>query len=72
MGRLSATGQKWVNELTEFNFSIHNSPGKQNIIADTLSRPSTNTYVEYMKACTKLISSDQAKTILNAEESQYQ
>ena len=27
-GKLSATGQRWVNELAEFNFSIHYRPGK--------------------------------------------
>ena len=71
-GRLSATGQRWVNMLAEFNFSIHYSPGKQNVIADTLSRPSPSTYVECMEACTELISPDQVKTILDAAESQHQ
>ena len=28
-GRMSATGQRWVNELAEFKSSIHYSPGKQ-------------------------------------------
>ena len=53
--RLGATGQRWINELAEFNISIHYSPGKQNAIADTLSRPSASTYVECMEVCTKLI-----------------
>ena len=70
-GRLSATGQRWVNELAEFNFSIHYSPGKQDVIADTLSRPPVNTYVECMEACTKLTSSDQVKAILDSAESQH-
>ena len=68
-GRLSATGQRWVNELAKFNFWIHHGPGKQNVIADTLSRPSTNTYAECMEAYTKLISSGQVKAILDAAES---
>ena len=60
-GRLTGTGQRWVNELSEFNFLIHYGPGKQNVIADSLSRPSANTSVECVEACTKLISSDQVK-----------
>ena len=72
-GRQSANGQTWVNELAEFNFSIHYSPGKQNVIADTLSQPSPSTYVEAcIEACTELISSDQVKAILDAAESQHQ
>ena len=70
-GRLSATGQRWVKDLAEFKFWIHYNPGKQNVITDILSRPSANTNVEYMEACTKLIS-DQVKAILDAEESQHQ
>ena len=65
-GRLSGTGQGWINKLTEFNFSIHYSLGKRNVIAYILSRPSANTFVECMKACTKVILSDQVKAILDA------
>ena len=70
--RLSATGQRWVNELVEFSFSIHYSPRKQNVIANTFSRPSANTYVECMEACTKLVSADQVRTVLDGAESQHQ
>ena len=67
-GRLSATGRS----LAIFNFSIHYSPEKQNVMVDILSRPSTNTYAEYMEVCTKLILSEQVKAILDVEKSQHQ
>ena len=35
--RLRATGLRWINELVEFNFSIHYIPGKENLIANTLN-----------------------------------
>ena len=71
-GRLNAADKRLVSELAEFNFPIHFSPGKQNVITDTFIRPSANTYIECMEACTKLISSDQVKAILDASESQHQ
>ena len=59
-----------MNELSEFIFQIHYSlaysPGKQNVIEDTLRRPPTSTFVESMEASTKLISADQV--ILNKVE----
>ena len=36
--KLSATGQRWVNELAEYKLSLHYRSGKQNIDADFLSR----------------------------------
>lgn len=36
--KLNATGQRWVNELSSFHFTIHYKPGVQNVVADTLSR----------------------------------
>ena len=35
---MNATGQRWINELANFNFSIHYKPGEQNVVADALSR----------------------------------
>ena len=65
-----------MDELSEFIFQIHYSlaysPGKQNVIEDTLRRPPTSTYVESMEACTKLISSDQVMEILNKVEYEQQ
>ena len=36
--KVNATGQRWINELPNFNFSIHYKPGEQNVVADALSR----------------------------------
>ena len=35
---VNATGQRWVNELSNFNFSIHYKIGIENVAADLLSR----------------------------------
>lgn len=37
--KLDATGQRWVAELSQFNFSISYRSGRENIEADFLSRP---------------------------------
>ena len=36
--KVNATGQGWVNELSNFNFSIHYKPGIEKIVTDSLSR----------------------------------
>ena len=36
--KVNTTGQRWINELANFNFSIHYKPGVQNVVADALSR----------------------------------
>ena len=59
---LSFSGQICVNELVEFNLSIHY--GWRNIIADKLNRSSVNK-VQIMKAYKEFIPADNVKTILN-------
>ena len=36
--KLNATGQRWINELANYQFSIHYKPGIENPVADALSR----------------------------------
>ena len=36
--KVNATGQRWVNEPSNFNFSIHYKPGIENVVSDSLSR----------------------------------
>ena len=36
--KLNATGQRWVNELSDSNINIHYKPGRNNTDADVLSR----------------------------------
>ena len=36
--KVNATGQRWVNELSNFNCSIHYKPGIEKVVADSLSR----------------------------------
>ena len=30
--KVNATGQRWINELTDFNFTIHYKPGVENVV----------------------------------------
>ena len=36
--KVNATGQRWINELANFKFSIYYKPRLQNVVADVLSR----------------------------------
>ena len=36
--KLDAIGQQWVTSLGPYNFSLHYNPGRQNTVADSLSR----------------------------------
>ena len=36
--KLDAIGQCWVASLAPYNFSLHYNPGRQNVVADSLSR----------------------------------
>ena len=36
--KLDAIGQRWVASLGPYNFSLHYNPGRQNVVADSLSR----------------------------------
>ena len=38
LAKLDAIGQQWVALLAPYNFSLHYNPGRQNVVADSLSR----------------------------------
>ena len=71
-GRMSATGQRWVNELAKFKSSIHYSPGKQMYFNRYLTAIVCKYNICRMYGVgTTLISSYQVKVILDAAESQH-
>ena len=52
---MDATKQRWINELVKYNFSLEYQKGKNNTVADALSRIS--------KEC---LSDEEAKKVLEA------
>ena len=53
--KLNAVGQRWVNELADFNFEIKYKPGKENVDADYLSRRPRD-IKEMKQLCTETVS----------------
>ena len=62
--KLNATGQRWVNELANYHFSIHYKPGTENPVADTLSRQPLNSN-QSLKAYSTLCTEDEVKSLLD-------
>ena len=54
-GKLTATGQRWVNELEEFSFSLHYKPGKQNTNTDIIRCTSDQTHLKNIQSGTKTV-----------------
>ena len=66
--KLNATGQRWVAELADFNFTIKYRPGHANSDADTLSRIPLE-MEKYMTQCSKEAPASLAvKAIIQAQE----
>lgn len=55
--RLNASGQRWVAELADFNFTIKYRPGKTNADADGLSRKCIG-FEDYMSRYIQTVSQD--------------
>ena len=62
-GRLTATDQRWVNELAEFSFSLNYKPVKQNTIAGTRSCKSKQIHLEHIKLCTETVPTEMVKIL---------
>lgn len=67
--KLNATGQRWVNELADFNFKLHYKPGKDNVVADFLSR-SPLPMEKFMKKCMQSCDENAIKAILDGAVNQ--
>ncbi len=63
--KLNATGQRWVAELADFNFTIKYKPGKTNLDADGLSRMPL-AVDQYAKDCTEEISPTSLEAICSS------
>ena len=69
--KVNATGERWINELTDFNFTVHYKPGVENVVADTLSRLPINN-VENLQAFSGLYSVDEVRAIFDGAVNQAQ
>ena len=69
--KVNATGQRWINELTDFNFTVHYKLGVENVVADTLSWLPINN-VEVLQTFSGLCSVDGVKAIFDGTVDQAQ
>jgi len=69
--KLNATGQRWVNELANFQFSIHYKPGVQNVVADTLSRYPIGEEVADLDNFTEYIEVDAVNAMFDGAMTQH-
>ena len=65
--KLNAVGQRWVNELADYQFTIKYRPGKENVDADFLSRKPTE-IAELKEKCTMTIESHSWSVIKSGVE----
>ena len=62
--KLNAVGQRWANDLADYNFTIKYRPGKENIDADYLSRRPMD-LEELKKVCTESYELQGLKAVLS-------
>ena len=68
--KLNACGQRWVNELASYNFSIHYKPGKENTVADCLSRAPMKDIDDHISSCSKKLSVEEVRAMSDAVANQ--
>ena len=59
--KLNATGQRWVNQLADFNLNLHYKPGRSNIEADYFSR-----FPQDINRYTTLTSQEEINKLMNS------
>ena len=59
--KLNATGQRWVNQLADFNLNLHYKPGKSNTEADYFSR-----FPQDISKHTKIMSQDEINKLMKS------
>ena len=64
--KLNACGQRWVNELANYNFNVHYKPGKQNAAADCLSRSPIDDIKTHISKCTENLSYEEVQALNDA------
>ena len=69
--KVNVTGQRSINELTDFNFTVHYKPGMENVVADTLIRLPINN-VEDLQAFSGLFFIDGVRFIFDGPVKQEQ
>ena len=62
---LDATGQRWVGKLADYNFSLEYQKGKDNTVADFLSRVEDRLSPSEVEECLATIPQPEVKAILN-------
>ena len=67
--KVNATGQRWINELADYNFTICYKRGVENAVADTLSRLPIRDAKD-LEACLQLCCVNEFKSIFDGAVNQ--
>ena len=67
--KLNATGQRWINEIADYHFSIHYKPGTENKVADSLSRFPIQSQIG-MSEYKEVVHDEEIKTVFNGSINQ--
>ena len=60
--KLNAVGMRWVNELADYQFTIHYRRGRENVDADYLSRRSLDVN-ELKVLCTETVGNESLSSV---------